>query len=272
VAVAFLTRVPVPLGNEPVDAITLRRSVVFFPLVGALIGCFTAGVLWGAWLIWPIWIAVPLALAAEAMLCGGFHEDAVADFFDAYGGGWTKEQTLRILKDSRLGSYGALGMLLAVSLRAGATMGLPGLGWADPTDTTDPWGPLAGGLTDPWPAMAAVVFAACLGRWVILPAMAILPPEPTRVSLARDVGQSLGWPLVLLGSLLALPGLALWVGLAPGRALLGLAGAVLLMGLMLQAMHRRLGGVVGDGLGCLCYLTQVAALLGAAVGSKIGGV
>src|SRR5687767_10570761 len=114
-AVQFLTRLPLAT-DSPVTPKALQRSPIFFPLVGAFIGLFTASVVGVACLVWPIWIAVLLALAIELRLTGAIHEDGVADFCDAFGGGWSREEILLILKDSRIGTYGALGIFVAIAL------------------------------------------------------------------------------------------------------------------------------------------------------------
>ena len=89
-ALQFLTRVPTPalsrLSAEQVR-VGMGRAVAWFPLVGALVGVVTAGVLLLMDELWPRWIAVLIALIVEARLTGAFHEDAVADFCDGVGGG-----------------------------------------------------------------------------------------------------------------------------------------------------------------------------------------
>jgi cobalamin synthase len=120
-AVQFLTRLPLPGGmnQPPSDRTLLVDAVAYFPLVGALIGLVTGWLVWAAATVWPIGLAVVLAVAVEAVLTGAFHEDAVADCCDAFGGGWTREQVLHILKDSRVGSFGVLGLGLALAVRVG---------------------------------------------------------------------------------------------------------------------------------------------------------
>src|SRR5262245_47309740 len=81
-AIQFLTRVP--LTTQPVSAVALAQCPVYFPLVGTLIGVITGGVLLGACQLWPVWLAVIAALAAEALLTRALHEDALADFCDAF--------------------------------------------------------------------------------------------------------------------------------------------------------------------------------------------
>ena len=136
VAVQFLTRLPTPpvdLTDADERSATLGQATAYFPAVGALIGLGTAGVILAAREVWPVGIAVTLGLVGEAILTGAFHEDAVADFCDAFGGGWTRDDVLRILKDSRVGAYGALGLGLAVALRGGSLANLPAFPrFADP--------------------------------------------------------------------------------------------------------------------------------------------
>lgn len=242
-AVRFLTRVPipdrlVPQGDDPAGL--LRAAVVYFPAVGALIGLVTAGVIAAAGWLWPVWLAVFLGLAFEAVLTGAFHEDAVADFCDAFGGGWTRDDVLRILRDSRVGSFGALGLTLAVLLRAGGLAAL-----------------------DPGVLVAATVASATLGRWVILLVMATLAPVPGRDGLARDVGQQLTAGEVLFGSLLTIPGAVVWAVTDPSRVLAAVVVLPLFAAAFVLYVRRRLGGVTGDCLGCACYVGQVLVLLAA---------
>ena len=246
-AVQFLTRIPLFTETLP-PADVLARSPVFFPLVGALIGVFTTAVAGLGALVWPPWLAVLLALGLEASLTGGFHEDAVADFCDAFGGGRTRDQTIAILKDSRIGAFGALGLLVLFSLRAGAIMTLMGQ-----------WGVVG------WPIWgSALVASSALGRYIMVLAMALLPPVAGRESLARAVGSTLSrWDWVEC-SVWAFLATAPFVALSPVQflvAVLMLLAAAL--GLLL-AVLRRLGGMTGDCLGCLGYVGQVAVLLAAA--------
>lgn len=244
-AAQFLTRVPLPGGtNRPdPDLSLLRAAVVYFPLVGAAVGLFTGGLVWAAGHLWPVPLAVLLGLAAEARLTGGFHEDAVADCCDAFGGGWTRDDVLRILKDSRVGSFGALGLLLAVLVRAGGLAAVPA------------------GLLVP-----AAVASAAAGRWAILLMMWRVPPVPHREGLSKDVGQQLGGRELLAGTLLAVPGVGWCLWLDPVRTAAGLAAVAGWAWLWAGWVDRRLGGVTGDCLGCGCYIGQCLVLLAVAAG------
>jgi adenosylcobinamide-GDP ribazoletransferase len=111
-AVMFFTRVPVRLDNF--DEANLNKSTRFFPLIGILVGIVGALVFWLSDILLPLEIAVLLSMVATVLLTGAFHEDGLADAIDGLGGGWTKEQVLTIMVDSRIGSYGAIGLILAL--------------------------------------------------------------------------------------------------------------------------------------------------------------
>ena len=111
-AIQFLTRVPI--SSRAADAQSLRDCPRYFPLVGGMISVITVGLIWSTSLVWLIWLAVMVSLTLELRLTGAMHEDAVADCCDAFGGGWTRERVLEIMKDSRLGTYGVLGLVSAI--------------------------------------------------------------------------------------------------------------------------------------------------------------
>lgn len=246
-AVQFLTRIPVPgtagLSGEQV-AIGLVRAVGWFPLVGAGVGAITAGVALSAASLWPLWVAVLIALAVEARLTGAFHEDAVADFFDAFGGGHSAEDVRRIMKDSRIGSYGSVGLILALALRA--TLMVAVLASMAPVQ-----------------AFAAIVASATFGRLLVVVLMAAVSPAPQGTGLAKDIGAGVGLSTVALALITALPGL---LGFAIDR-LMHLLGALLGAGAFLlwfrALLLRRLGGSTGDCLGFAAYAGQLILLLAA---------
>jgi adenosylcobinamide-GDP ribazoletransferase len=241
-AVQFLTRIPVPCIGRDRDEVAdaLGRSTIYFPLVGGLVGLGTAAVIVAASYVWPIGLAVVLGLMWEAWLTGAFHEDAVADFCDAFGGGWTKEETLGILKDSRLGSYGVVGLMLALLCRISA---LACLSASD--------------------LLAAGAASGALGRWLGLLVMALAPALPDRPSLARALGKGHAGREVALGLLAAVPAVAAFGVLTPLRLVAALAGMALFLSWFVPYLKRRLGGITGDCLGFACYVGQLIVLLAA---------
>jgi adenosylcobinamide-GDP ribazoletransferase len=242
-AVQFLTRIPVP-GLNALSADTVKtglaKSVIWFPLVGALVGITTALAVLSFDQILPRAIAVIIALIIEARLTGAFHEDAVADFCDGFGGGQTSERILEIMKDSRIGSYGTLGLLLAVGLRAACMAGLPT------------------GILIP-----AIIAAAAAGRWGAVLAMALIPPVQQGTGIAKDIGTQVGGTGLLWASLLLLPAIAA-LGLAAPLVVASALAVQLLAVIWFRALLlQSLGGVSGDCLGFFVYLSQLIWLLAA---------
>lgn len=246
-AIQFLTRLPV--SSRAAEPQSLRDCPRYFPLVGGMIGVITVGLIWSASLIWPAWLAVLIALTLELRLTGAMHEDALADCCDAFGGGWTRERVLEIMKDSRLGTYGVLGLVSAVAVRVGSTMQLLSSTGADVLR---------------WSTV--LIASAVLGRWTILLMMWLVPPLEQRESLSKDVGRRMTRIDLLIGSAWTLPVAVVWALLFPWQSLIVAGGLALLVvwfrGLVLQ----KLGGVTGDCLGCVGYLGQLVVLLGSIAG------
>lgn len=241
-AVQFLTRIPVP-GLSKISAeiakAGLAKSVIWFPVVGGLVGGITAASLVAFDHIWPRIIAVLLALIIEARLTGGFHEDAVADFCDGFGGGATPQRIHDIMKDSRIGSYGALGMGLAVTLRAALLVALP--------DALI------------WPALIA---SASFGRALAVSLMAIVPPLLSP-GLAKDIGARIGMRQWLMASLLTLPFLSPMGVDLPLPLFLAIIATMVFAFWFRRFLIRHLGGVTGDCLGFAVYVGQILILLAA---------
>ena len=115
-AVQFLTRVPLPT-DAAFSPSRQAASVRHYPLVGVSVGGFAALVFFASLQLFPATIAVLLSTAATLLLTGAFHEDGLADTFDGIGGGLTKERSLEIMRDSRIGAYGSLALLIALPLK-----------------------------------------------------------------------------------------------------------------------------------------------------------
>jgi adenosylcobinamide-GDP ribazoletransferase len=116
VALAFLTRIPVSsLALHSQE--NLNAAARYFPAIGLVVGAITAVVFLAANALWPVSIAIALSMAASVWLTGAFHEDGFADSCDGFGGGWAPAQVLTIMKDSRLGTYGAIGLGLLLALK-----------------------------------------------------------------------------------------------------------------------------------------------------------
>ncbi len=241
-AVQFLTRVPLPATWTTESPLTVG-ALAYFPLVGTLVGTGTGVAIWLMSHVWPVWIAVLLAMTLEAIMTGALHEDALADCCDGFGGGWTRDDVLRIFGDSRVGAFGVLGLLLAVGLKAAALATMPSM------------------LIVP-----GVIASATMGRWSMAIALAFLSPIAGRSSLSALLDSTATRRAMPLISLLALPGLLPLMGFAPWQAFVVVIASMVVGQCFVRYVRCRIGGMTGDCLGCICLLVQIVVLLVLAAG------
>lgn len=228
-AVQALTRIPVTVEHGP-D--TLRQATRYMPLVGLGVGAAAAAVFAAASAGLPALPAAFLAVAATLLLTGALHEDGLADCCDGLGGGRTREDALRIMRDSRIGAFGALGLLVVVGTKLACLAALP------------------------HPVHALLAAGAASRFWAVLP--------PALLPYARDHGMAgaIAGPgrrdLVLAAAFGLLP----LVLLGP-RAVPALLLAALVAGAMGAYARHRLSGYTGDVLGAVQQTTETAVLLAA---------
>lgn len=240
-AVEFMTVLPAPRGAA-FDDDWLLPAAKYFPLVGALIGLACGGVLIAASAIWSGAVPAVLAVLAGVILTGALHEDGIADTADGLFGGRSREQRLTIIKDSRIGSYGAITLMGSVVLRIAVLATLP-----------------------PWLGAAALVAAHSIGRTGILLVMSALPYAGNVATAKLSYPDSrFDAAKAIVAVMLTLLGLAWLIAAEPGAAACGLIGAVALGALPALAAARLIGGYVGDVLGATEQLTQIGMLLGVA--------
>ncbi len=115
-AVMFFTRIPVP-RNSSHNSATLQQSARYFPWVGLVVGGISAVALFLFRLVFSPALSILFSMIICILVTGSFHEDGFADVCDAFGGGWTKEKILSIMKDSRLGTYGVVGLISILSAK-----------------------------------------------------------------------------------------------------------------------------------------------------------
>jgi adenosylcobinamide-GDP ribazoletransferase len=249
IALQFLTRVPVPrwVGFEPE---WLQASARHFPAVGVLVGGLSAAVLAGAAWLFPLPVAVLLSMLASVLATGAFHEDGLADTCDALGGAVTRERALEIMKDSRIGTYGAVGLWMVLGLKAVVLATLP-LALSVPA--------LVLGHT------ASRAAAVVLMRWLPYAgdvAHAKAKPLAHRVSWG-GLWVALGWVVAVAAGLWAVGAMgAGFMGLALGAA----AGAAVFCG---RWWRRRLGGITGDTLGATQQIAELSLLLAVLAGLRL---
>src|SRR4028118_1536958 len=115
-AMMFLTRLPVPKLTDH-SSEYLEKSSKYFPLIGWIVGAISCGTFLAFYQFLSIEISLLASIIAGILTTGAFHEDGFADVCDAFGGGWTKEKILEIMKDSRLGTYGTVGLIAILSVK-----------------------------------------------------------------------------------------------------------------------------------------------------------
>lgn len=249
VAIQFLTRLPVPpfIHYNPQ---WLHQSSRHFPAVGLLVGLLCAGVFWlGSILFTPL-VAAVISTVFGIRLTGGFHEDGLADSCDGLGGGLTRERTLTIMKDSRLGTYGVLGLVSALLLKVTLLASMP--------------------LSV---AIIALIIGHTASRLLCISLLALLPyggeiehakAKPMAQQLTPLQGVLSGGWLILAGVLVTIifPNTMHQIGL--GQWLLTLLLALIATDYMRRLLYRRLEGYTGDGLGATQQVSEVAIYIGLA--------
>ena len=241
-ALQFLTRVPVPawVGFEPA---WLNQSARHFPGVGLCVGAVAALVLAAGHALFTPLVAVGLSMAASVLLTGAFHEDGFADTCDALGGAVSRERALAIMKDSRIGAYGAVGLVLMLGLKAATLASMP-LALAVPALL--------------FAHTASRAAAVMLIRW--LPYAGDVEHAKAKPMAQRvdRVGVVVAWAWVVV------VGAAIVWHRPAQLAALSIALVLLIAGTLWCArwLRRRLGGYTGDALGATQQITELLALLG----------
>jgi adenosylcobinamide-GDP ribazoletransferase len=240
IALQFFTRLPIPswVGFQPA---WLHHASRYFPAVGIVVAAVAAAVYFAASLLWPQPVAVLLSTIAGIYLTGAFHEDGFADVCDGFGGGLTPQRTLEIMKDSRVGAYGAIGIALLLLLKCAALASLP------------PGAVVAAlFIAHPLSRLAAASLILCLdyardegkakplaqhmsrGEFAVAAVTASLP------ALACIANGAIAW-LVVAASVLAAAGATAWLA---------------------RFFARRIGGYTGDCLGAVQQVSEVVLYLG----------
>lgn len=123
-ALMFFTRIPCPRWTGETQT-HLNKAARYFPLVGWIVGAIGAGVCWLGTFWFPSSLAILLSMIATILVTGAFHEDGFTDVCDGFGGGWTKDDILRIMKDSRVGAFGVIGIGLLLATKFLSLTALP---------------------------------------------------------------------------------------------------------------------------------------------------
>ena len=237
-ACQMLTRFPAARGIDYAPALD-AAAVRFYPAVGILVGLAAGAVFAAAYGLFGPFSAAVLAVSATALLTGAMHEDGLADTADGIGGGRTAERALEIMRDSRIGVYGVLALVLVLAIRVFALAGL-----------------------SPWVGFATLVAAHGLSRWSVVIVIAT-----ARYVRASGTASPVAGPVPQASHLAA--GATALICLVPvGFAASPLAALGALAGLAVGHLAVRgffqpkLKGYTGDTLGATQQIGEVGALLG----------
>lgn len=231
---SFLTRLPVPLRPESKNRL-LAEAAWAFPVAGLVVGAAGGlALLCGFQLgLHPLASSL-LAIAASVLVSGALHEDGLADVADGFGGGREVEDKLRIMRDSRVGSYGVLAMVFSVGLRAA----------------------VLAGMTAPSGAALALIAAAAVSRGTVVAVMSKMDAARSD-GLAAGAGKPSGETMMVA---LTLSAVAAFVLLGAG-GWIALVAAFAAAAVMAGLARRQIGGQTGDALGAVQQVSEIAVLM-----------
>lgn len=242
--IGFLSRIPVPNLKEFAGDGALARALRFAPIAGLAVSSVPALIIaMGVQLVLPGFATATLAVAGAILITGALHEDGLADVADGFGGGMTRERKLAIMRDSRIGTYGAAALVCSIVLRIACIARLTEQGTFAVV-------------------VSAIVVAACVSRALMLLPMAFLR-SARQDGLARRAGVvtmssfafAIGLALLLTGVpfIYGAYTLSRWAT-AVGMATLGCVATTVLA-------QRQIGGVTGDVVGASQQVAEIAVLL-----------
>jgi len=231
----FLTRLPVPRSTDHRPEY-LQQAPKYFPWVGLLVGGFSVAAYLVSRLLFPLDIALVASMLTGILVTGAFHEDGFADVCDGFGGGWTKEKILMIMKDSRLGTFGVVGLISILGLKFLMLLSL------------------SRSLSD-FRLFSLLLLAHAGSRLCAVFVMQVFPyvedvqGSKSREATGRRMGAA-GWCISVSALLPALAGLPplYWTALLP---------AILIAYCVARYFSKWIGGYTGDCLGAIQQITEI---------------
>ena len=228
IGLQFLTQLPIRTKRSTPDHIA--DSYYFYPVIGFLIGAGAILVRRILMIVFPLSFSIAIVLAFLIWISGGLHEDGLADVADAMGGGWTRDDRLRIMKDSRIGAFGASMLILALLGKYAALTSM------------------SAARLD-----ASIVAAQMLGRWAFLP-MGYFN-RYSHEGLGSEFMKGLSAKAVIVGTILSAAGV---IVLCRIQGILALAMATTIVVFASLYFRRRIGGVTGDCFGATFQFVEIA--------------
>ena len=232
-AVRFLTIIPLP-GRREVSPEEVGRSIVYFPLVGVIIGLILVGLNWLLGLFLPSALVTVLLVVSLVVISGALHLDGFVDTCDGIGGHKTVEERWRVMQDSRAGGFGIIGVCCLLLVKYVSMSGVP----------------------DSW-LMQTLVLMPVVGRWAMVYAVFAYPyAKPS--GLGKVFKQVASWPRFVI---------ATFITLAVAVILASLTGFVIMLAIwviviaMAAYLKGKFGGLTGDTYGAINEVAEVCVLI-----------
>ncbi|SHL50444.1 adenosylcobinamide-GDP ribazoletransferase [Chryseobacterium contaminans] len=239
-ALMFFTRIPVPF-TIPYSSEIMNKSQKYFAWIGLLVGLINAGILYLSTQLFNLEIGIVLMMISSVLLTGAFHEDGFTDMCDSFGGGYGKEKILTIMKDSRVGAYGTIGIILLFALKFFSIQAL--------------------GAVDLIKTLGIIILAHTSSRF-ISGTMIYTHQYVTDIDVSKSkplANKPLDGVALLVGSISVLLSFAL---IPDWRLVLAFALAYLGKICMGWYFKKHIGGYTGDCLGAVQQVTEVLFYLG----------
>jgi adenosylcobinamide-GDP ribazoletransferase len=230
-ALSFLTIFPTPRPGKE-EIIRIGRSITYFPIVGLIIGIILAIVYYLSKLIFPLPVVAAILVTALAIISGAHHLDGLIDVCDTFVAGKTKEERLNIMSDTRIGTFGIVGVCLLLIVKSVTMMNISGI--------------------------AIVVAFPVISRWILCCLICIFPSAKTS-GMGFGVKKDASYPAFLTATIISLLIIVLCVGIVGGPLLL--LTSLICTGLIGLIMYRLFGGLTGDCYGALLEISEVLILL-----------
>lgn len=239
-ALMFFTRIPVPF-TIPYSSEIMNKSQKYFSWIGFLVGLINAAILYLSTQLFNLEIGIVLMMIGSVLLTGAFHEDGFTDMCDSFGGGYGKEKILTIMKDSRVGAYGTIGIILLFALKFFSIQAL--------------------GIVDLWKTLAVVILAHTVSRF-ISGTMIYTHQYVTDIDVSKSkplANKPLDGMALIIGFISVLISFAL----IPDWRLIG-AFALAYLGKICMGWYfkKHIGGYTGDCLGAVQQVCEVLFYLG----------
>ena len=236
-AFSFLTILPLPCpiqSDRPVER--MSKALAWFPLAGTVVGALAAGAAWLVWREWSQTVGAWAGLAALAILTGGLHLDGFADTADGFGSWKGKDETLEIMRDSRIGTMGAVGLILLLGLKGSLLREIAPEFW-----------------------LRSLVTVCALSRLSMVLSAQFFPYAPGKSGLGRLVTDHREPAAVVIALATGFAVAAFAFG--PKQAVVLTATTLAITWLANLCICRKLGGITGDTLGAVNEITELAILL-----------